>query len=977
MTMRAILLYSLTFLFVCCVSNMTAQNQTNKTKTNYSSKAEKYAADGLTMSKKEGQASSKKKGQANSTKKKGVSDIQLPYNNTVPTKSGSAAVGDKCDTDRYISKRERSAKEIQLIETLRAQAASRIDNFIPCDGTNTIIIPVAIHYSNDFDCSNTQCLIDAALNNIATLNEDFAALNADIAYYNSLNTACPEGYPLDIVSDGTCMQFCLATQNHPAVEGIDDGEPAITIGQYTHSAVGGGGAPPWVGYANIFIDAGTGVLGVADAPGLANGDGVLVDATTFGGRGFAPCTSGTTLNDNATYNLGRTLTHEFGHYFDLYHTFQGGCSDGDTGTFSGQVGVITDTPATANPFFGCPTVTSCADAPASGCASLYAQITNYMDYTDDACMVMFSQDQAAVMNGWSNGLAFVDNATACGGGTPTGLAACQLAAAFNPPNNTDIVICTDDGTTIQFEDLSTNGPVSWDWTFTVTGGDVTLSSGASTMQNPAPMITGGTSGTIDVTLTVMDAAGTTETTTQTYTVTLVSGDACPNECDYTLELTDTFGDGWNGATLDVTSNGVPVAGSPFGNSFTTGVSEVNTITLTDGETISFNQTNGGFPGEEGFIITDPFGNVIFDASSGNVGSGEVFSFTAYCTAPTCDDGVQNGSETGIDCGGAVCDACPVCLDGFTELINETFDACVQPAGWTITTTGTASDGNGVFFNAAPTDVPGGGAGPSPDFSGCIALIDDDFADNVGITCIVSPVIDLTAYTNTSVTFDWQHEAFAGGGDFLVQVYDGTNFVTVFSADDDSNGTNETVALDAYANPNFQIQFCYDDEGGFQWGAGIDNIGLCGEEACAATAPAISTTSTTTICADDGIPDLIDVTVDDAGTGTPAWVITDENGTVLALPAAPPFDLEGAGAGTCLIWLANIDDPDFAIAPGDDAAAVIEAFCAELSNPIAVERAIGCGEVPTVGEWGLIILGLLMSIVAVVGIRERKIAIRQS
>jgi len=79
-----------------------------------------------------------------------------------------------------------------------------------------------------------------------------------------------------------------------------------------------------------------------------------------------------------------------------------------------------------------------------------------------------------------------------------------------------------------------------------------------------------------------------------------------------------------------------------------------------------------------------------------------------------------------------------------------------------------------------------------------------------------------------------------------------------------------------------------------------------------TAPTISTTSPTNICADDGIDDLIDASIDDAGIGAnSAWVITDANGIILALPPAPPFNLEGAGAGTCLIWYVNWDDPNFA------------------------------------------------------------------
>jgi len=660
-------------------------------------------------------------------RKQSNSNTTLPYNNTVPTKNTSSNI-QRCGTDAHVASRNQSLQEKELIKALRESAVNKIANFIPCDATNSIVIPVAVHYSADFDCSNTQCLIDAAVNNIATTNEDFAALNADIMYYNSLNTACPAGYPLDVVSDGTCIQFCLATQNHPPAEGIADGQPAITVGQYNWT--GGPDAPNWAGYVNLFIDANTGGLGIAAAPGMANGDGVQMDAITWGGRGLAPCTSGAALNTNGTFNLGRTLTHELGHYFDLFHTFQGGCSDGDTGTFSGQVGVVNDTPATANSFAGCPTATGCDAVLNSGCgAGNYAQITNYMDYTDDACMVMFSQDQAAVMNGWANGLSWVSNATACTPPTSlTSLAACSLQAAFDPSDGSEIVICTDEGLTIQFTDLSTNGLVSWNWTFSVTGGDIVLSATNSTMQNPMPMVTAGTSGTLQVSLVVMDASGAMETATQNYTVTVVSGTDCPNECDYTLELRDIYGDGWNGATLNITSNSVPIAGSPFGTTFTSGTSQTNTITLTDGATISFNQTNGDFPLEEGFILTDLFGNIVFDASGGNVGSGEVFSFAAYCSLPTCDDGIQNGDEEGIDCGGSCPNACT--CDGSTINITIVLDNFPGETSWTIT------DANGNTVDSGAYGNQTAGSTVTEDVclaDGCYDFtINDSYSD--GICC---------------------------------------------------------------------------------------------------------------------------------------------------------------------------------------------------------------------------------------------------
>ncbi len=101
--------------------------------------------------------------------------------------------------------------------------------------------------------------------------------------------------------------------------------------------------------------------------------------------------------------------------------------------------------------------------------------------------------------------------------------------------------------------------------------------------------------------------------------------------------------------------------------------------------------------------------------------------------------------------------------------------------------------------------------------------------------------------------------------------------------------------------------------------------------------AISTTDPVRICV-DGVGDPINVTIDTDGGGTGTWVITDPAGIILDLPAGPPFDLDGAGPGQCLIWYVNSDDPAFAPMVSDDAAAAVAAStCAFLSNPITVDR----------------------------------------
>ncbi len=134
-------------------------------------------------------------------------------------------------------------------------------------------------------------------------------------------------------------------------------------------------------YLNIYSNTASGALGYVaffpqQGPTGSAADRIVLLWVTVGGCEAA----------DPPYDLGRTLTHEAGHYFGLLHTFQGGCGSVSCAT-TGDL--ICDTDAQANPNFGCPSSASSCGTP--------DPIRNYMNYTDDACMNRFSAEQVARM----------------------------------------------------------------------------------------------------------------------------------------------------------------------------------------------------------------------------------------------------------------------------------------------------------------------------------------------------------------------------------------------------------------------------------------------------------------------------------------------------------------------------------------------------------------------------------------------------
>jgi hypothetical protein len=317
----------------------------------------------------------------------------------------------KCGFDRVISNVIQSTPafadsiaHIRAGHNLPARAANKTTS-------DDVIIPVVFHIVLNTAQLNTigneAGIIRRIDSQLAVVNRDFKALNTDIS-------AIPEGFKK--LRGGTNISFGLAhtapdgsaTSGYQIIttkkNGIEvDGGWGTGFGFSEAKYTVGGGADAWdpESYINIWVintlenSRQSNILGLAIPPYLTKEDsrlpvkerGITLHYGAFGKRTYA--TDVFIMSSDG----GRTLTHELGHFFGMFHIW--GDDDGKCPNNGGNDDGISDTPPQSYASSGCAVAPKYDACSKTGDGIMFM---NFMDYSNDACAVMYTTEQATRMN---------------------------------------------------------------------------------------------------------------------------------------------------------------------------------------------------------------------------------------------------------------------------------------------------------------------------------------------------------------------------------------------------------------------------------------------------------------------------------------------------------------------------------------------------------------------------------------------------
>ncbi|MCC6371806.1 MAG: T9SS type A sorting domain-containing protein [Bacteroidia bacterium] len=258
-------------------------------------------------------------------------------------------------------------------------------------------IPVIVHVIHNNESVNTVNATTGNNLNAAQIVDQINILNKDFNGTNTDTSLIPAVFKPFLGKFN--VNFCLAVVNptggvlaEPGIDRINRIAKGWNSTPYSQTYIDATVKPNsiwnpnkyfniWVaplsngllGYATFPNPGTSGIAGLSAPYGSTTTDGVVVLNTAFGSIGTA---------GSGAYNKGRTATHEIGHWMGLRHIW----GDGSCAT-----DYCNDTPSAQNANFGCPNfpykLGTCS-------GNTTGEMTmNYMDYTNDACMYMFSKDQ--------------------------------------------------------------------------------------------------------------------------------------------------------------------------------------------------------------------------------------------------------------------------------------------------------------------------------------------------------------------------------------------------------------------------------------------------------------------------------------------------------------------------------------------------------------------------------------------------------
>ncbi len=259
------------------------------------------------------------------------------------------------------------------------------------------------------------------------------------------------------------------------------------------------------------------------------------------------------------------------------------------------------------------------------------------------------------------------------------------------------------------------------------------------------------------------------------------------QCEFTFNLIDDFGDDWNGAIIELRQDGQLVAN--LGESFVNGGDNfTETHLLCTGSFIELIWVDGGnFPQEVGLNVVNPFDEQIFELGfeSQNLVGSTIFSFTSACTPPTCPE-VTNVQVSNIeqDSANLSWNAEPEASSGYSWFI---FDAGVNP----LTSTPVLTES----VDQNTTNVTVSGLSPSQAYdvyvvANCTANDASDFSELVSFSTLTCEATDTCAYTFELI------DSFGDGwnGNTMTVFQNGVEVAVLGESFTSGNNFTETVNL---------------------------------------------------------------------------------------------------------------------------------------------------------------------------------------